>query len=117
MGFKVTRDFTNDKEDSIVGYVSEVPRNPLHMYMGVNEENYIYKEGKIKVRLVDDDGGICFHGLVDDFNFSAEFFLDWGMRYAGATTLDLSMDDWKIWGEGMEHPYPSKDGKWVSFMK
>ncbi|APT48335.1 hypothetical protein [Bacillus safensis] len=115
MGFKVTRDYVNDN-DKEIGTVSAVPSNPFQWHMGASEEDYLYKEGKIKVRLLDEDGNVYFHGLVDDTVFSAELFLDWGMRYAGATNLDLSMDDWKKERGEEEHPYPSKDGKWVSLI-
>ncbi|MGG4037880.1 hypothetical protein, partial [Heyndrickxia ginsengihumi] len=58
------------------------------------QEKCLYKGGKIKVRLLDDDGNVCYHAVVDETDFSCELLLDWGMSYAGCTRLDLKMEHW-----------------------
>lgn len=117
MGFKVVRDFVKDKgEKGTVGVESIPPTHWLHWHFGKQEEDYTYKGGQIKVRLLDDDGHVCCHALVDETDFSCELLLDWGTGFAGCTRLDLSMKDWNEESGGRKHPYPTKDGKWVYYM-
>lgn len=117
MGFKITRDFVKDAgTKGVTGKESAPPTHWLYGYVGKTDEDYLYKGGKIKVRLTDDDGGILFHAVVDEEDFSCEMLLDWGARYAGATGLDMSKADWDTLHNGRKHPYESKDGKWVQYM-
>lgn len=118
MGFKVIRDFTEkDKDKSAVGIESIPPKHWLQAYAGKEDDSeYPYKGGQIKIRLLDDDGNIYYHALVDDIDFSCQLALDWSGSFAGCTELDLRKEDWDRLTEGREHPYPSKDGKWVAHM-
>ena len=117
MGFKIVRDYTAGKgEASAKGTESMPPRFWIHRHFDKADEDYTYNGGQIKVRLRDYDGYVCFHALVDDTDFSCELVLDWAMNYAGATMLDLNMDTWNEESKGRQHPYPSKDGKWVYYM-
>lgn len=121
MGFKVTRDFVNEKgSKGTVGVESAPPTHWLHMRTDDDPNDlsrYNYHGGKIKVRLVDEDNNIHFHGLVDDGEFSCELFLDWGTPYSGATSLEMHIDSYKeLFGEPKYEKYLSKDGKWYSYM-
>lgn len=117
MGFKIVRDFVKDAgEKGCVGTESMPPKYWFNWHFGKEEEDYLYKGGQIKVRLRDDDGKVLYHALVDETDFSCELVLDWATGYAGATMLDLSMSDWEAESKGRQHPYPSKDGKWVYYM-
>lgn len=117
MGFKVTRDFIKDAgTNGAVGTESIRQTGFNAMFMTEEQqEGCVYKGGKIKVRLLDDDGAICFHAVVDETDDSCELLLQWGMG-RGCTSLDLHMTEWEKESNGKVHPYPSKDGKWVSYM-
>jgi hypothetical protein len=118
MGFKVTRDYVKDKDEKgQVGNESIRQTGFNAMFMSEEEQEQCeYHGGKIRVRLRDDDGNIHYHGVVDDIDFSAELFLNWGMSFSGAVSLDLYKEDWDKLTDNREHPYLSKDGKWYSFM-
>jgi hypothetical protein len=118
MGFKITRDYTAEKGETGAKGTESIRQTGFNaLFMSEEQqEQSVYRGGQIKVRLKDDDGNIYFHALVDETDFSCELLLEWGGNYAGATNLDLSMIDWERGSKGKEHPYPSKDGKWVSYM-
>lgn len=121
MGFKVIRDFVKDQDDKgAVGVVSTKPTHWLHMRTDDKDDDlsrYDYRGGKIKVRLMDDDDAVHFHGLVDDGGFSCEIFLDWGMPYSGATSLEMHIESYKeLYGEPKFEELLSKDGRWYSYM-
>lgn len=121
MGFKVIKDCI--KEENRTGAVGTESIPPTHwLKMRTDDDpndlaRYKYSGGDIKVRLLDDDQNIYYHGLVDDDEFSCELFLDWGTSYAGAVALEMHIDSYKkLFGEP-EHPQLlSKDGKWYSYM-
>lgn len=121
MGFKVTRDFIKDEgTNGRVGTESIEPTNPIQLkfaQMDNNLDQYNYNGGDIKVRLLDDDGNVYYHGLVDNNELSFELFLEWGASDAGCTSLDIHMDAYKILhGEPKYKNQISKDGKWYSYM-
>jgi hypothetical protein len=120
MGFKVTRDFITKKEENCfaVGIESARQKGMNAMFMSEEEqEKCLYKEGKIKVRLLDGDGNIYYHGMVDDEDFSCELFLMWGQGFAGCTDLEMHIDSYKaLYGEPKYENYLSKCGKWYQYM-
>lgn len=119
MGFKIIKDFIKDAgEKGSVGTesVRQTGMNALFM-SEEDQEKCIYKGGTIKVRLLDDDGGICYHAHVDDEDFSCELLLEWGMGFAGCTNMDMHMDSYKkIFGNPKYEKYISKCGKWYAYM-
>jgi hypothetical protein len=120
MGFKVTRDFITKKDEECyaVGIESIRQKGFNAMFMSEEEqEQCLYHGGKIKVRLLDCDGNIYYHGVVDDDEFSCELFLKWGEGFAGATQLEMHIDNYKeLFGEPKYKEYISKDNKWYSYM-
>ena len=76
MGFKITRDYIKDEnEKGQVGNESVRQTGFNAMFMSEEEqENCDYHGGKIKVRLKDDDGNIYYHGVVDDIDYSVNYF-------------------------------------------
>jgi hypothetical protein len=118
MGFKITRDYVKDKgEKGQVGNESIRQTGINALFMSQEEqEKCEYHGGKIRVRIKDDDQNIYYHAFVDDIDFSCELFLNWGTGYAGAVALDLYKEDWDRITNGREHPYVSKDGKWLGYM-
>lgn len=115
MGFKITRDFIEkNKNSQAVGTESVAPTHWLQMYMGDHtEEDYNYKGGKIKFRLLDDDENIYYHGLADDDDLSTQLAFDWGRSYAGTVGLDLHIDSYReLYGEPKHKELISKCGKW-----
>ncbi|NUH84770.1 hypothetical protein HUN92_13680 [Bacillus firmus] len=119
MGFKITRDFIRDKDEKgQVGNESVRQTGLNAMFMSEeDQEKCIYKGGKIKVRLLDDDGNIYYHAHVDDDDFSCELLLDWGMGFAGCTSLDMHIESYKeLFGEPKHEKLISKCGKWYSYM-
>jgi len=118
MGFKITRDYVKDEgEKGCVGLESVRQRGINAFFLTEKEQEQAeYHGGKIKVRLRDEDNNIHFHAVVDDEDFSCELLLRWGGTYSGATDLDLYKEDWDRLTNNREHPYVSKDGKWVYYM-
>ena len=119
MGFKIIRDFTIDRgEKGAVGIESIRQTGVNALFMSdEDQEKCVYQDGKIKVRLNDDDGNIYYHALVDDSDFSCELLLDWGMGFAGAVAMDMHIDNYKeLFGEPKNEGFLSKDRKWYSYM-
>jgi hypothetical protein len=120
MGFKIIREIGVKKEDSRAVGIESVRQTGFNaMFMSEEEqEQCLYKGGKIKVRLKDCDQNVYYHAYVDDDDFSCELLLNWGQGYAGATDLDLHMDDYKkLYGDKINYPnLISKDGKWFALM-
>lgn len=120
MGFKVIRDFiTKSNEDCFaVGIESARQKGLNAMFMTEEEqEQCLYHGGKIKVRLLDSDGNIYYHGFVDDDDFSCELFQRWGEGFAGSTDLEMHIESYKeLFGEPKNPKYISKCGKWYEYM-
>ncbi|MDA6131199.1 hypothetical protein OSK38_28020, partial [Escherichia coli] len=88
-------------------------------FIGVDmdDQRYEYNGGDIKVRLMDDDGYVHYHALVDDDDFSCELLLSWGGSYSGAIALEMHIDDYqKFFGKPKHERFISKCGKWYSYM-
>lgn len=120
MGFKIIREIGETKETSKAVGIESVKQTGFNaMFMSEEEqEQCVYKDGKIKVRLKDCDGNVYYHAYVDDEDFSCELLLSWGHSYAGATDLDIHMNDYiRIFGEKIDYPHlVSKDAKWYHYM-
>lgn len=123
MGFKIIRDFIKEQDEKgAVGTVS-IRQTGFNAFFMTEEqqEQCEYHEGKIKVRLKDDDGNIYYHAFVDDEDFSCELLLEWGMSYAGTTDLDLHIESAKeiYKNVDVEERFArliSKDRKWIAHM-
>jgi len=121
MGFKIIRDFVSEKDEDTyaVGRESKPPRHWIQGFVGkeLNDPVYSFNNGEIKVRLLDDDGGIHYHALVDDDDESCELLLRWGEAMSGAVVIDMHIDSYKaMYGEPKYTKLLSKDGKWYSHM-
>ncbi|MEK5105034.1 hypothetical protein MKX83_24135 [Cytobacillus sp. FSL M8-0252] len=119
MGFKIIRDFIKGKEEKGVVGVESVRQTGINaMFMTEEQqEDCIYKNGKIKIRLLDDDGNIYYHAYVDDILFSCELVLDWGIGYAGCSSVDMHIDSYKKFiGEPKYKESISDCGRWYSYM-
>jgi hypothetical protein len=119
VGFKIIRDFIKSEgEKGAVGIESARQTGFNAMFMTEEQqEQCIYKGGKIKVRLLDDDKNIYYHAYVDDDDFSCELLLSWGGSYAGCVSLDLHINDHLAIYKKVEYEsLLSKDGRWVAHM-